>query len=278
MNGHVPIPIEPLYATTERISIRDQLLSSVFERCLFLCLGGKGGAGKTNVAIQITDLCAEVADVLAIDADLANEHFFTALMRPTVPKSEQFVPRQPGIDAIKHRLRAEDHAGRIDTTACQDLMGVVADARQTFTVIDFPAGDTATTQRCAEIIVETCKECGIRLVPVVVVGAIDPTPLQVLTDLWPLLKACDRAVVAKNTAQTLNFDFLEESEIFGRLQGLPNFRVTEIDKIGERLLEGLRIGNILWRELATTTPMRIRVEARRLRREFHAAWREAFRP
>ncbi len=54
--------------------------------------------------------------------------------------------------------------------------------------------------------------------------------------------------------------------------------MIEIEKIGERLVEALRVQNMTWQTLANTAPMRLRVEGRRLRRNFHQVWREALRP
>lgn len=266
-----------LQISTEAPSIEADLRASS-QKAMILCLGGKGGVGKTTAATQIADLGAEANNVLAIDADTGNEHFFQAFMRDDKQRNDIFIQRQPEIRAIKRRLRAEDHVGRIDPTACQDMLEVVLEAPERIVVTDFPAGDTATTQRCAEIIVETCRDANVRLITIVVVGAMDPTAISVLTDLYPLLKDCDRAVVARNTAQAVNFHALDASSIFAQINALPNFRTTEIEKIGERLVEAHRVYNIPWHELATTAPMRIRVEARRLRRNFHAAWREAVRP
>jgi hypothetical protein len=113
---------------------------------------------------------------------------------------------------------------------------------------------------------------------VVAAGAVDPTALDVLRELRPLLLGCDRAILAKNTAQATNFDYLEASDVVRQLKAQPNFRTIEIERIGERLIEALRIQHMTWLQLATTAPMRLRVEGRRLRRNFHMAWREAFRP
>ncbi|WP_273499089.1 hypothetical protein [Methylorubrum populi] len=180
-----------------------------------------------------------------------------------------------GIRPIQHRVRAEDHAGRIDPTACQDMMAAIGEAPEPFVVIDFPAGDTDTTQRCAEIIVGECHENDIRLIVVVIVGPVDPTPLKVLPSLLPLLRECDRPILAKNTHTGVNFEYLEGSEVYQELQALPSIHITEIEPIGERITEALRVHNVPWDVLATATPMRIRVEARRLRRKFHDMWLEA---
>ncbi|CAO4185433.1 nucleotide-binding protein [Methylorubrum populi] len=277
MSKHASQHEQQLQISTDAPSIEADFRASS-QRAMILCLGGKGGVGKTTAATQIADLGAEATNVLATDADTGNEHFFKATMREDEQRNGIFIRRQPEIHAIKHRLRAEDHVGRIDTTALLDMLGVMLAASERILVVDFPAGDTPTTQLCAEHIVESCRDADVRLIAVVVVGAMDPTAISVLTDLYPLLKDCDRAVLARNTAQAVNFQALEASSIFAQIKELPNFRDTEMEKIGERLVEAHRVYNIPWRELATTAPMRIRVEARRLRRNFHAAWREAVRP
>ena len=77
---------------------------------------------------------------------------------------------------------------------------------------------------------------------------------------------------------SVNFRVDDLDAMVRQLRAQPNFRATEIERIGERLIEALRIQHTTWLELATTAPMRLRVEGRRLRRNFHTAWREAFRP
>ncbi|APT30228.1 hypothetical protein MCBMB27_00937 [Methylobacterium phyllosphaerae] len=263
----------PLYTTDKIDELRARLLGPTAERALVVVLGGKGGVGKTTSALEIADLLASVGQILAIDADLANEHFFKYFTREVLPGKRE--PSRTGIRPIQHRLRAEDHAGRIDPTACQDMMAVIGEAPEPFVIIDFPAGDTDTTKRCTEIIVEECRENHIRLIVVVIVGPVDPTPLKVLPSLMPLLRDCDRSVLAKNTHTGINFEYLEASEIYQQLQAQPSIRITEIEPIGERINEALRVHNVSWEFLATSTPMRIRVEARRLRRNFHGMWLEA---
>ncbi|MCJ2025285.1 hypothetical protein [Methylobacterium sp. J-067] len=253
------------------------ILSGASKRALVICLGGKGGVGKTMAASQVADVYASAGHVLAIDADPANQHFYKGLMRELPSGSREYTPRLATVHAITHRLRAEDHAGRIDPTACQDLMELIQDASDPYIIVDCPAGDTETTQRCSEIIIESCRESDIRLVVAVTVGAVDPTPIDVLRDLEFLLSQADRSVLVKNTAQAVNFTYIERSDIYAKLNGLPNFREIQIAKIGERIIEGLRLGNIPWHTLATETPMRIRVEAARLRQEYHQLWLEALK-
>lgn len=263
----------PLYIPEKIEELRAKLLNSTAKRALIIVLGGKGGVGKTNCAMQMADFVASLGQVLVIDADLANGHFYRAFTQDG--PGGQREPSRAGIRPIQHRLRAEDHAGRIDPTACQDMMAEIVEAPELFVVVDFPAGDTDTTQRCAEIIVEECRENKIRLIVVVIVGPVDPTPLKVLPSLLPLLRDCDRTVIAKNTHTGVNFEYLESSEIYQQLKALPATRITEIEPIGERITEALRVHNVPWDFLATATPMRIRVEARRLRRNFHNTWLEA---
>ncbi|MBE7197413.1 MAG: hypothetical protein INR70_06380 [Parafilimonas terrae] len=265
------------YSPDEIQDIQRDLLGSA-AKVLVLCLGGKGGVGKTTIALQIADLCAEVGPVLAIDTDPANRHFHTALMHETTPGSGNFVPRRTGISCDRQRLRAEDSTGRVDPTLCQDMIEHVVEADERFIVVDFPAGDTETTRRCTEIIVESCREANVRLAVVVAAGAVDPTALEVLKELRPMLIECDRAILAKNTAQATNFDYLESADLVKSLRKQPNFRVIEVERIGERLIEALRVQHMTWQALANTAPMRLRVEGRRLRRNFHTAWRDALRP
>ena len=265
------------YSPDEIQDIQRDLLGQA-RKLLVLCLGGKGGVGKTTIALQIADLCAEVGPVLAIDTDPANRHFHTALMQETSPGSDNFIPRRPGTTCFRQRLRAEDSTGRVDPTLCQDMIEHVVEADERLVVVDFPAGDTETTRRCAEIIVESCREANVRLAVVVAAGAVDPTALEVLRELRPMLIECDRAILAKNTAQATNFDYLESADLVKALRKQPNFRVVEIERIGERLIEALRVQNMTWQTLANGAPMRLRVEGRRLRRNFHTAWRDALRP
>lgn len=269
--------ISAWYSPDEIQGIQRDLLGAA-AKLLVLCLGGKGGVGKTTIALQVADLCAEVGPVLAIDTDPANRHFHTALMQETTAGSGNFVPRRAGISCDRQRLRAEDSTGRVDPTLCQDMIERVIEADERFVVVDFPAGDTETTRRCTEIIVESCREAKVRLAVVVAAGAVDPTALEVLKELRPMLIECDRAILAKNTAQATNFDYLEASDLVKALHKQTNFRVIEIERIGERLIEALRVQNVTWQELANTAPMRLRVEGRRLRRNFHTAWRDTLRP
>jgi hypothetical protein len=277
MTDGTQIKVPAWYSPDEIHEIQRDILGPA-AKVLILCLGGKGGVGKTTIALQLADLCAEVGSVLAIDTDPANRHFHTALMEETSPGSENFVPRRKGVSCFRQRLRAEDSTGRVDPTLCQDTIERVTDAAERFVVVDFPAGDTETTRRCTEIIVESCREANIRLCVVVAAGAVDPTALDVLRELRPMLIDCDRAVLAKNTAQATNFDYLESSDLVRQLRRQPNFRAIEIERIGERLIEALRVQHMTWQALATSAPMRLRVEGRRLRRNFHAAWRDALRP
>ncbi|MCJ2068838.1 hypothetical protein MKK75_08495 [Methylobacterium sp. J-030] len=277
MSDETQTKVPAWYSPDEIQGIQRDLLGPA-AKILVLCLGGKGGVGKTTIALQVADLCAEVGPVLAIDTDPANRHFHTALMQETNPGSDKFVPRRTGITCFRQRLRAEDSTGRVDPTLCQDMIEHVIEAAERFVVVDFPAGDTETTRRCAEIIVESCRESNIRLCVVVAAGAVDPTALDVLRELKPMLIECDRAILAKNTAQATNFDYLEFADLVQGLRKLPNVRVIEIEKIGERLIEALRVQNMTWQTLANTAPMRLRVEGRRLRRNFHNAWRDALRP
>lgn len=265
------------YSPDEIQDIQRDLLGSA-AKVLVLCLGGKGGVGKTTIALQVADLCAEAGPVLAIDTDPANRHFHTALMQETNPGSDNFVARRSGITGFRQRLRAEDSTGRVDPTLCQDLIERVIETPERFIVVDFPAGDTETTRRCAEIIVESCREANIRLAVVVAAGAVDPTALEVLRELRPMLIECDRAILAKNTAQATNFDYLESSDLVRSLRKQSNFRVIEVERIGERLIEALRVQHMTWQALANSAPMRLRVEGRCLRRNFHTAWRDALRP
>lgn len=265
------------YSPDEIQDIQRDLLGSA-AKVLVLCLGGKGGVGKTTIALQVADLCAEAGPVLAIDTDPANRHFHTALMQETNPGSDNFVARRSGITGFRQRLRAEDSTGRVDPTLCQDLIERVIETPERFIVVDFPAGDTETTRRCAEIIVESCREANIRLAVVVAAGAVDPTALEVLRELRPMLIECDRAILAKNTAQATNFDYLESSDLVRSLRKQSNFRVIEVERIGERLIEALRVQHMTWQALANSAPMRLRVEGRRLQRNFHTAWRDALRP
>jgi hypothetical protein len=263
----------PLYTPEKIEELLTRLLGSTAARALIIVLGGKGGIGKTNCAMQVADLLASLGQVLAIDADPANGHFHRAFTQEGPAGKRE--PSRAVIRPIQHRLRAEDHAGRIDPTACQDMMAEIVEAPEPFAVVDFPPGDTATTQRCAEIIVEECRENHIRLIVIMIVGPVDPTPLKVLPSLLPLLRDCDRPILAKNTHTGVNFEYLESSEIYRQLQALPSLRITEIEPIGERITEALRVHNVPWDVLATATPMRIRVEARRLRGNFHDMWLEA---
>ena len=276
MSDDTQTKVPAWYSPDEIQDIQRDVLGQA-AKLLVLCLGGKGGVGKTTIALQVADLCAEVGPVLAIDTDPANRHVHTALMQETSPGSA-VVPRRPGTTCVRQRLRAEDSTGRVDPTLCQDMIERVIDAAERFVVVDFPAGDTETTRRCTEIIVESCREANIRLAVVVAAGAIDPTAQEVLRELRPMLIECDRAILAKNTAQATNFDYLEASDLVKALRRQPNFRVIEIERIGERLIEALRVQHMTWQMLANSAPMRLRVEGRRLRRNFHTAWRDALRP
>jgi hypothetical protein len=269
-------PAPPWYTPEEVQALRKDLFGTTALKTVLLCTGGKGGVGKTMVATQLADLCAEAGPVLGIDTDPANRHFYLSYNREAAPGTG--LPVQPGVRIIERRLRAEDNAGRVDLALTQDFMGEVAEAPEGLIVADLPAGDSETLGRGTETIVETCREEGIRLVVVVTVGATDRTGLRVLEHLEPMLCACDRTVLVKNTAASTSFEHLDEAAVVQRLRAQPNFREHAMEKIGERILEGLRLEFIPWKALATLSPIRFRVEARRLRHAFHAEWRKAIRP
>lgn len=234
--------------------------------------GGKGGPGKSAVAIQLVDYLAEQGRVLLIDTDVGNADAANTYLIGEEPNKTS---KQDGVDVVRRRLRSEDSSGQIDPSALMDSVESVVKSDADAIVLDAPAGETQLLAEAGRLITASCRRHGIECIIVMVADAADRTPVNVLNAIWPVIKDADRVIVVRNLRGGNAFAFFDEHEVVKTIRQAQNVSVVDMPMHAMRIREEQRIRRRSWRELATSEDVDvwISVEAERLRGEFFAQYK-----
>ncbi len=226
--------------------------------------GGKGGIGKSTVALALVDYMAQKGKVLLIDTDPVNADSSAAYKDG----------KETNVRAIRAKVRAEDSSGQIDASGLIETLNEADKDEATTTIVDAPAGDSTLLISAGSIITEACKQAGMESIFVWLVDSTDRTPVNALHGAWDSIKNADKIVIVKNCRKGTNFDFFDNSKTISGISQASNVKTIDMPKIASRLEEHLRIDRMTWREIATNTPIGNRVEGQRIRKVMHETFGE----
>lgn len=227
--------------------------------------GGKGGIGKSTVALALTDYKAENGPVLLIDADSTNADSSASYKEG----------KQDNVRAIRARVRSEDADGQVDASGLMDTLSMADKDTANTIIVDAPAGDSILLSEAGSIISAACKQAGMTSVFVWLVDSNDRTPVNALHAAWDSIRGADKILLVKNYRKGNNFEFFDNSKTVSDIKKFKNVQIINLPKIATRIEEHLRIERLTWKEIATKTPLGNRVEGERLRRNLHATFAEA---
>jgi hypothetical protein len=227
--------------------------------------GGKGGIGKSTMALAIVDYLAETGPVLLIDADPINADSAAAYKHG----------KQSNVRSIRQSLRSEDSSGQVDASGLTATLNLLEDDPANSFVVDAPAGETTLLVEAGAIITSACKAVGAKSIFVWLVDSQDKTPVNALASSWPSIKDADKIIIVKNYKTGDNFTFFDNANSIKEIIGAANVQVIGLAKIASRLVEHFRIERMTWLEVATKTPVGNRMEGDRIRKQMHANLKEA---
>ena len=235
------------------------------EKTYVYVTGGKGGIGKTTLALALVDYLAENRNVLLIDADPIN-----------ADSSEVYKKgKDVNVRAIRARVRSEDTGGQIDPSGLMETINIAVSDPADIIIIDAPAGDSILLATSGSIITSACKQAGIVSVFIWLVDSNDRTAVNALNAAWDSIQYADKVFLVKNYRKGSNFDFFDQNAAVINIVSSPNVVAIDLPKFASRIEEHLRIERLTWKEIATVTPIGNRVEGQRLRTIFHQTFNEA---
>ena len=226
--------------------------------------GGKGGIGKSTLALAITDYKAINSKVLLIDTDPTNADSSIAYKDG----------KDDNVTAIRANLRAEDSSGQIDASGLIETLNKASTDEAQTIIVDAPAGDSTLLSAAGSIITGACKEAGIESIFFWLVDSNDRTPVNALNAAWEAIKDADKIILVKNYRKGTNFEFFDNHKTISRITSAPNVKIIGLPKIASRIEEHLRIDRMTLKQIATETPIGNRVEGKRLRNELHNTFKE----
>lgn len=235
--------------------------------------GGKGGIGKTLMALSLTDYFAGSGSVLLVDGDPNNSDSY-----PTYKPNENGVNQVANVTAITSLIRSEDADGQIDTTGIARVFeDSFVDSHDTV-IIDAPAGDSKLIATAGSFIVDMCKEMGAKSIFVWLVDIADRTPINTVLDSWKEIKAADAFYLVKNHSKGSVFEFFDNhAEMNALVANSPNIKIINFPKMAVRLISCIKVDRMNWERLATdkTTPIGARMEGQRVRRLIHESFKSS---
>ena len=227
--------------------------------------GGKGGIGKSLVALALADYSATNGSVLLIDADPNNSDSYT-------PFNSN---KEAEVTAIQAKIRSEDADGQVDTTGISTVFDNVLIGKNDTVIIDAPAGDTTLLASAGSFIVAACKEMKARSIFVWLVDSIDKSPVNTIGAAWNEIKEADTIVMVKNYSKGTNFQFFDESKTMADINKSANVIAIDFPKIAVRLIENIKIDRMTWKKITTDTPIGNRVEGQRVQKILHNTFKGA---
>jgi len=223
--------------------------------------GGKGGIGKSLMAITLVDYMLNSGPVTLVDGDHINGD------SSSVFKNKD----DTSVSIHRIQIRVEDATGQTDVSGIGQSINFMEQEEQHSVVVDAPAGDTVLLTSAGDLIIDACLETGYQSVFVWLVDSNDRTPANVLHQTWESLKRANKILLVKNLRKGNNFDYFDNSEFVKRILTESNVSTIELPKLALRLEENIRIDRMNWSDLATKTPLGTRVEANRLRKLLHSS-------
>jgi hypothetical protein len=227
--------------------------------------GGKGGVGKSAMAIQLADYYSRTGNVLLIDTDSTNPDSSAAFKAGTDAK----------VTAIIGRVRSEDSSGQIDSSGLLETLNMAEKSDAETIIVDAPSGDSTLLITAGSIIAEACKQMNMESIFVWLVDSLDRTPVNTLHGAWNSIKKADKVLLVKNYRKGTNFDYFDDSQVMEPIKAAPNVQIIGMPKIASRIEQHMRIDRMNWQRIATETPIANRIEGQRVRSEFHETFREA---
>ena len=227
--------------------------------------GGKGGIGKSLMALALTDYKAETSKVLLIDCDPVNPDSSLAYKNN----------KHDNVQTMRAKVRSEDASGQVDASGLIDtLTSADKDTADTI-IIDAPAGDSVLLAEAGAIITDACKAGKMESVFVWLVDSNDKTPINALHLAFDAIREADKIVLVKNYRKGTNFDFFDNSKTIIDIMKSPNVQIIDLPKIASRIEEHMRIDRMTLKEIATDTPLGNRIEGARLRKVLHKTFSDA---
>jgi Mrp family chromosome partitioning ATPase len=227
--------------------------------------GGKGGIGKSAMALQLADYYSHTGNVLLIDTDSTNPDSSAAFKKGTDAK----------VTAIKGRVRSEDSSGQIDSSGLLETLNAAETSDAETIIVDAPGGDSVLLATAGSIISEACKQMNMDAIFVWLVDSIDRTPVNTVHTAWDSIKNAEKILLVKNYRKGTNFNYFDSSQVMEVIKAAPNVQIIGMPKLASRLEEHVRIDRMNWQQIATETPIANRIEGQRVRSEFHKTFREA---
>lgn len=226
--------------------------------------GGKGGIGKSTVALAITDYKAINGKVLLIDTDPTNADSSVAYKDG----------KDDNVTVMRANIRAEDSSGQTDASGLIETLNKASTDKAQTIIVDAPAGDSTLLSTAGSIITGACKEAGIKSIFVWLVDSNDRTPVNALNAAWEAIKDADKIILVKNYRKGTNFEFFDNSKTIGGIKSAQNVIIIDLPKIASRIEEHLRIDRMTLKQIATETPIGNRAEGQRLRNELHNTFKK----
>lgn len=227
--------------------------------------GGKGGIGKSTVALAITDYLATYGQVLLIDTDPVNSDSSASYKEG----------KDANVSAIRANIRSEDSSGQIDPSGLIETLNKAESNGAEYIVVDAPAGDSTLLANAGEIITGACSQAGIKSVFLWVVDSNDRTAVNALHLSWDSIKNADKIILIKNYRNGNNFEFFDNANAMKVINSASNVQTIDLPKFASRIVEHIRIDRMTFAEVATKTPLGNRVEGARLRTQLHQIFKAA---
>jgi hypothetical protein len=238
---------------------------STKNKAYYYVTGGKGGIGKSTVALALTDYLASYGQVLLIDTDPTNADSSASYKDG----------KDANVTAIRANIRSEDSSGQIDPSGLFETLNKAESEAVNSVVVDAPAGDSNLLANAGEVITSACKQAGIQSYFVWLVDSNDRTPVNALHAAWDSIKDADKIVLVKNYRKGNNFEFFDGSKTIAGITSASNVQIIDLPKFASRIEEHLRIERMTFAEVATKTPLGNRVEGARLRTQLHQIFKAA---
>nr|WP_181375052.1 P-loop NTPase [Polaromonas sp. W10N]AWD72317.1 hypothetical protein pW10NP1_p010 [Polaromonas sp. W10N] len=218
--------------------------------------GGKGGVGKSFVAMIVADYMATKHNVLLLDTDMTNSD-----CNAVYKNSKQLT-----IECVVQQLRSEDTSGQVDTSGLLSTFNLDRDC----VVVDAPAGDTVLLANAGSMIDEMCKEAKAKSAVVWLADSGDQNAINGLSAVFEQIKNVDLILIVKNFKSSNDFDLLDKSNTLAKFKALPNCHVIDFPKIAARIAKRVKTDkNSFVEMISDSTPLGDRVEARRIRTMMH---------
>jgi len=227
--------------------------------------GGKGGIGKSAMAVQLADYYSHTGNVLLIDTDSVNPDSSAAFKDGLDTK----------VTVMQARVRSEDSSGQVDSSGLLETLNIAEKSDAETVIVDAPSGDSTLLIAAGSVIAEACREMNVESILVWLVDSLDRTPVNTIHSAWDSINNADKILLVKNYRKGTNFDYFDNSKAMEMIKAAPNVQIIGMPKIASRIEEHMRIDRMSWQRIATETPLANRIEGKRVRSEFHGTFAEA---